>query len=429
MIPFARIYGNGRDITANLTDRLISIECTDEAGEESDTVTIILDDRPRWNDAAIVALPAIGMVIQVEMGFRGGPSRRMGLYLIDEISVDTPPRTLTVKGRAANMPKSYRTPRTQSYHQKTLGEIISEIAGRNGYVPAIDPAVSGIVIRHIDQRNESDMAFASRLMRMHDGVARPVGGRLAAMQRGTGRSVTGAALPPLTIFEADCASWRFDYSARDEAGESAGISGGGDQAQRQAGDSRLPQVTQFQNPGGVAPLGSEPAPGEKGGVRAFWTDIRTGEKKEVTVGQAPFHDLRYTFHNEAEARAAASAHKNTADRGKASFSCLMAWSPLAQAEARLILADFRAYIPRDWRVKRAVHRFEPGGGLFNTVDAELFQEGQKDTSAEVGSSSPTQDDLIDEDAPQEPVKEGPVSVDSLETNDDLIIRLGTDGGR
>lgn len=406
MQPFCRILANGSDITGNLSDRLLSIEVHDEAEDKSDRVTIRLDDRARFADGGMLAIPLIGTTVSVIMGYRDGAAADMGSYLIDDITVDSPPRTLTVTGRAAAMPNAYRTPRTQSYHQKTLGAIMQEIAGRSGYEAKVDPELAGVVVRHADQLHESDMAFATRLAALHDGVARPVDGKLAVAKRGTGKSITGAALPVITLTETMCASWRFQYSARDEAGEAGGLDGGGGTDQQAAGDSRLPQSVQMQSAGNLPALSAGAAPGQKGGVRAYWHDIRTGEKKEVTVGQEPFHDLRYTHHNEAEAKAAVSAYRNKSLRGKASFSCMIGGRPQVRAECKLILSGFRPYIPAEWRIKSASHRYEPGGGYTTSIQAELFEEKQEDTPANVKKTTPTTDDKIDPDAPAEPVQGG-----------------------
>lgn len=356
----------------------------------------------------MLAIPVIGSVIEVYMGYEGGPSAFRGRYLIDQITVGSPAQKMTVTGGAADLPGSYRTPQTKSYHQKTIGEIMEEIAGRSGYQANVDPEVAGIVIRHIDQHNESDMSFAKRLAEMHDAVAKPVAGRLAVAKRGTGKSIDGRELPPVMLVEADCAQWQFHYSAREESGKAGGLDGaGGGSDQKAAGDAGASQLEQFQDDAGLGPIGPGPAPGQSGGVRAFWHDIRTGEKKEVTSGREPYHDLRHTFHNEAEATAAVDAAKNKADRGKASFSCLIGGRPSVQAEAKLILAPpFRPYIPAAWRIKSCAHRLD-GSGYTTTINAELFEEKQADVPGKVGKTKPSGDDTIDPDAPVAPVKAPP----------------------
>jgi phage protein D len=383
MQPFVQIIGGGTDITGGLSDRLLSVECFDEADDKSDRVSITLDDRPRWTDSGVLAMPVVGMTVEIIMGYRDGKSASRGTYLIDDLSVSSPPRQLVVTGRSAAMTKSYRTPRTQSYHQKTVGEIMEEVAGRNGYEAKVDPDLASIVVRHIDQHNESDMAFATRLAGGHDAVARPVAGKLAVAKRGTGKSVTGAELPPVVLTETMCESWDFNYSARDEAGEAGGIEG--------------------------AKSGAT-----GGGVRAKWTDIRTGETKIVTGGQEPYHDLRYSFHNEAEAMAAVSEKMNTAARGKASFSCTIGGNVEVQAEAKLILASFRPYIPLEWRITSCAHRFD-ASGYKNTISAELFAATQDDVPTKVKGTTPTDDDKIDSDAPAESVKPSKSSEDFIIT--------------
>lgn len=385
-------------IDGGLSDRLLSIEVHDEAETKSDRVTINLDDRARWSDDAVAAMPEIGKVVTVRMGYLEGPAADRGTFIIDDLTVTSPPRSMTVTGRAADMPKSYRTPRTESYHQKTLGEIMGEIAGRNGYSAAIDSSLSGIIIRHIDQRNESDMAFATRLAAMHDGVARPMDGKLAVGKRGTGKTMSGAAMPVISLTEADCSDWTFKYSARDEAGKAGGIDGGGGSDQAAAAGTKPASTAESDDNIIDLPGGSEGSEDEAGGVRAYWTDIRTGEQKEVTAGQEPFHDMRFTYHNESEARAAVDAFKNQSARGKATFDCTIGGNPAVQAEAVLLLVNFRAYIPLKWRIKTAVHRFD-GDAYTTTISAELFEPKQEDVPKKVGQSKPAKDDLIDKDAP------------------------------
>ncbi|MCB5201734.1 late control protein [Neorhizobium sp. T786] len=384
MQPFVQIIGGGSDLTGGLGDRLLSVECFDEAEDKSDRVSIEIDDRAGFADGGIIDFPVIGLTVEIIMGYRDGQSASRGTYLIDDLTVSSPPRKLMVTGRSAAMAKSYRTPRTESYHQKTLGELMEAIASRNGYEPAVDPELSGIVIRHTDQHNESDMAFATRIAEMHDGVAKPVAGKLAVAKRGTGKNIAGEELPVITIRETDCDSWDFKYSAREEAGEAGGMEGA------ESGSSG-------------------------GGVRAKWTDIRTGETKLVTAGEAPFHDLRFSYHNEAEAVAAVSQKRNTAARGKASFSCTIGGRVDVQAEAKLILASFRPYIPLEWRIKSCSHRIE-GVGYTTDISAELFEEKQDDIPGKVKDTKPSDDDKIDKDAPAESVK-------PRNTSDSFVIDL------
>lgn len=400
MTPFAEIWAGGADLMAGeLSDRLISIEVRDEAEDKSDSVSITLDDRARASDGAVIGIPLIGTVVSVVMGYRETGGAFMGTYKIDDISVQGGPAQMTVTGRSADMPKSFRTPRTKSYHQMTFGAIMSEIAGRNGYSPRIDPALSGIVVRHIDQNNESDMSFATRLAGMYDAVARPADGKLAAAKKGTGKAITGEQLPTIILAEPDLEpGWTFNYSARDEPGEASGLDGDGGSDQAAAGNAGISQAAQA---AGVGADTSATAPGEAGGVRACWYDIRTGEKKEVTSGSEPFHDLRYTFHNESEAQAAADEYRNASARGNASWSGTTGGDPKIQAEAVLILSNIRPYIPALWRIKSVTHKFDASSGFTSAINAELFKQSQSNVAGSVKKTTPTDDDKIDPGAPEE----------------------------
>ncbi|WP_273794634.1 phage late control D family protein [Brucella intermedia] len=438
MKPFVIIKAQGKDITGNLGDRLLSVECHDEAEDKSDRCRLEIDDRPRVSDSGVVDLPIIGTVLEIEMGFRDGKSAKRGTYLIDDIDVTSPPRIIIVTGRAAAMAKSFRAARTQSYHQKTIGEIGKEIAERNGYEFVADTELSEIVIRHIDQHNESDMSFATRLAEEHDAVAKPVDGKLVFSKRGTGKSVNGKQLAEIKIKETDCEQWQFKYSARKEAGKAkglkkAGASGEGAPASKPSGIETGDFIIEAPEDGpatrsratiaaaadeGIisAPEASENDDDDEGGVRATWTDTRTGEKHVVTAGKEPYQDLRYSYHNEAEAVAAVTKAKNQASRSQASFSCRLGGLPEAQAEARLTLDQFRPYIPTLWRVKTCVHRFTRDGYV-TTLDAELFNEKQSDVTATVKKSKPGKDDKVDRDAPENPTK---AASDPKDTDDFII---------
>ncbi|WP_375664309.1 MULTISPECIES: late control protein, partial [unclassified Bartonella] len=321
---------------------------------------------------------------------------------------------------------SYRTPKSQSYHQQTLGSIVQEIAQRNGYTPKVDPSLAKIVVRHIDQTSESDMAFAARLAEEYDAVAKPVDGKLVLAKRGEGKAITGETLPIVVIHEKHCTSWDFKYSARDEAGAANGLETDVGDDQKAAADAREPEeidddenFIHMDDSGRTAPLSSESEKAEKesekkeedkekkGGVLATYHDIRSGEKKEVKVGKAPFHELKYTYHNQSETVAAIAAYRNKSSRGKSSFSCDIGGDPFVQAEAKLVQEPpFRPYIPAEWRIKSVKHKLDKTGGYTTKIECELFDEAQEDTAGNVANTTPDKDDTLDPNAPQNACDEG-----------------------
>uniref|UniRef100_UPI0035D0FA1D phage late control D family protein n=1 Tax=unclassified Bartonella TaxID=2645622 RepID=UPI0035D0FA1D len=394
MKPFCTVLANGEDITKTLMDYVLSIEITDEAENKSDRITIELDDRARDSDNGFLDIPLIGTIISVTLGYEGGKNRDMGAYLIDEISVSSPPQSLSVTGRAASMNTSYRTPKSQSYHQQTLGSIVQEIAERNGYTPKVDPSLAKIVMRHIDQTSESDMAFAARLAGEYDAVAKPVDGKLVLARRGEGKAITGETLPVIVIHEKHCTSWDFKYSARDESGAANGLETDVGDDQKAAADAREPEEIDddenfiHMDDNDRAPS-SESEKAEK-----------ESEKKEVKVGKAPFHELKYTYHNQSEAVAAIAAYRNKSSRGKSSFSCDIGGNPFVQAEAKLVQEPpFRPYIPAEWRIKSVKHKLDKTGGYTTKIECELFDASQEDAAGNVANTTPDKDDTLDPNAP------------------------------
>lgn len=144
---------------------------------------------------------------------------------------------------------------------------------------------------------------------------------------------------------------------------------------------------------------------KKGGVLATYHDIRTGEKKEVKVGKEPFHELRYTDHNQSEAVAAIAAYCNKSSRGTSSFSCEI--DPFVQTEAKLIQEPpFRPSISTKGRIKSVKHKLDKTGGYTTKIDCELFDKAQEDAAKNVTNTTPDKDDTLNPNAPPNACDEG-----------------------
>ena len=102
MQPIFRIYANSQEITAAIRDRLIELVVTDEAGIQSDELKLTLDDRRR-EDGSIAELPRIGTVLTVSIGYAETRLVSLGRFIVDELEIRSPPATLTVSAKAADM--------------------------------------------------------------------------------------------------------------------------------------------------------------------------------------------------------------------------------------------------------------------------------------------------------------------------------------
>ena len=341
MQPIFRLYADSQEITAAIRDRLIELVVTDEAGIQSDELKLTLDDRRR-EDGAIAELPRIGTVLTVSLGYAETRLVSLGRFIVDEVEIRSPPATLTVSAKAADMVGPFRSPKTRSWDETTLGKLVETIAGEHRYEAKIDSELGDIAIPHLDQTAESDMALLTRLAAKHDAVAKPVAGFLVLARQGAAKTITGQTLPTLQLEPEQLAQWRYQHSARKPAGTGS--------AQGENGQSP-PQVS-------------------TGGTKAYWWDFEKGERREVTTGSPPFEEIRYVHATEAEAKAAAATRKNTGERGQGELSFSLPGDPRLAAEGRLSI-NLRPGIPTDWRIKRVEHRLG-SQGYTTQVECERF---------------------------------------------------------
>ncbi len=326
MQPVFRIYADRVEITAAVRDRLLELVVTDEAGIHSDELKLTLDDRRR-EDGAIAQLPRIGTVLTVSLGYAETRLVSLGRFIVDEVEMRSPPATLTVSAKAADMVGPFRSSKTRSWDAATLGKLVEAIAAEHRYTPKVDPELGAIQIPHLDQTEESDMALLTRLAAKHDAVAKPVAGYLVLAKQGAAKTITGQVMPTINLNVSDLAEWRYQHSARKPGGS-------GSTSDR---DTQKPPAT------------------ATGGTKAYWWDFEKGERREVTTGSPPFEEVRYVHASEAEAKAAAATRKNTGERGQGELSFSLPGDPRLAAEGRLSV-NLRPGIPTEWRIKRVEHR-------------------------------------------------------------------------
>ncbi len=319
MTPDFKIIAAGINITPQIRDRLLGLTITDEAGIKADTVEIVLDDRD-----GLIELPAPGAPLLVFLGYRETGLIPMGLFTSDEVTVSAPPATLTIRARGADLGGTIKEQKTRGWDQITIGDIVATIAGEHGLTARVSQRFQSVMIEHIDQTDESDIAFLDRMGRDHDALVSVKGGALLFMGKGEGRTVSGLPIPPRPVMERDTTSWTLTLTTR-EAYKA---------------------------------------------VIAVWQDTQAAKRQEVTAGEgAPALRLRHIHKTEAEAKAAATAKLGEIGRGNDTFEATFPGDPLIAAEGRILAIGFRAGVNALWSVTTATH--ELGSGGFNTsISAE-----------------------------------------------------------
>lgn len=206
MQPVFRIIADGKDITALINDRLLQLRTTDKPGMESDDFELKIDDR----DGAL-ALPARGAEVEVHLGYAGQALTRLGRYVVDQVELSGPPAVMVIRGKASDMRGSGKTIRSGSWEDVPLQQIVRDIAARNGWQARCTVTTR---IPRVDQFNESDFNFITRLSRQYDCTAKIGDGNLLVLPRQGGQSASGQRLGVVDISPRDVGNWRFQLQDR-----------------------------------------------------------------------------------------------------------------------------------------------------------------------------------------------------------------------
>ncbi|WP_337048655.1 phage late control D family protein [Serratia fonticola] len=200
----------GNIITQNIRARLLSLTLTDNRGFEADQLDIELDDSD-----GLMVMPQRNAVLSLALGWQGSQLTHKGRFTVDEVEHRGAPDTLTIRARSADFRGSLNTRREASYHDTTLGDIVQQIAARNQLTAKLAAGLDAIKISHIDQTQETDAAFATRLASLNGAVAAVKNGCLLLIRPGNGTTVNGKPLPVMTITRRDGDRHNFSLADRD----------------------------------------------------------------------------------------------------------------------------------------------------------------------------------------------------------------------
>lgn len=208
-VPQYVLSAGNQNINEHLQGRLISLTMTDNRGFEADQLDIEIDDA----DGNLM-LPKRGEILSLHLGWKNQPLIFKGQFTVDEIEYHGTPDILTIRGSSADFRSSLNVKREISYHQKTIADIIKTIAKRNNVEPAIDKQLAAIKIAHIDQTNESDGSFLTRLAKQEGAIAAIKNRQLLFMPQGSGKTVSGITISPLLITRSSGDNYRFSFADR-----------------------------------------------------------------------------------------------------------------------------------------------------------------------------------------------------------------------
>lgn len=323
--PVVEFYGAN---AALLNQRLMHWSHTDTAGIESDRLELTL------NIEGLEGLPSLSGKIGLRVGYQESGLVEKGEFVITQRTPVLFPMRLMIVATAAPFSvadaSGYRQRRSASYGPTTLGALFRQLVSRHGYSPRVAPALDGIAIAHVDQSNESDMAFITRLAKRYCAVTKPFNELYVLAEAGQVTSLSGQLLPEVKL----------SVTADNRPGEQAFIT------------ARL----------------DEKSRAKYEGCRVTWWDTAGGKQRVVQVGNAPFKTLRQRHQNEAEARAVAEGELRRVGRENLKLLIDCPGDPLLAAEGLLLLDEtWPAYMQGRWSITTVTHVGDPATGYRSSI--------------------------------------------------------------
>ncbi|MBK5416872.1 phage late control D family protein [Pseudomonas sp. TH31] len=260
--PSVEIYGAN---AALLNERLLSWTHVDAAGIESDQLTLTISLE------GLEGLPSLGGKIGLQVGYLESGLVDKGQFVITRLTPTLFPLRLTLVAMAAPFSAAdqtgFKQRRSVSHGPTTLGALFRELTSRHGFSPRVAPELSLMKIAHIDQSNETDMGFLTRLAWIHDAVAKPVNELYVLARKGQAKSLSGKVLPTIKL----------SVTTNNRPGDNAFISA----------------------------ILDETARAKYQGCKTTWWDAAAGKVREEQSGIAPFKTLRQRYQSADDAKAAA----------------------------------------------------------------------------------------------------------------------------
>ncbi len=315
--PAYKLTIDGLPPSPTLKDRLMSISVILNNGETSDQLSLSFDDRPTLFGGAL-SLPRQGVSLNVSLGYETYLAE-MGSFEVNHVGLSSSGggSSLTV----AATPSLLLNETSRTWGGKTIADIVGAIAKEHNLTAKVSPAYKLQTIDVINQLNESNSAFLTRLAKRYNAVFKPMAGNLLFMEKGQGTSASGLPMLPISIVPHDILQWSTQLSERQ-------------------GYTK---------------------------VVAYWPDLINAEDGEVYVPsgtpQAGEKVLRlpHLYNTEQEAKAAAEAKFDEINRSDTNLSMTIIGNPDITAEGKISVSNLRSDVDGGYIVKSATHNFSSGG--------------------------------------------------------------------
>ena len=308
--PAVEIYGAN---AALLNERLVQWEHIDASGIVSDQIKLLIDID------GLEGLPSLGGRIGFLVGYKESGLVDKGVFVITQRTPHLYPLQLSLIAMSAPFSEhdetGFRQRRSASYGPTTLGALFRELTMKHGFSPRVAPDLESIKVEHIDQSNESDMSFLTRLAGMNGALTKPVKGLYVLATGGQLKSISGKPVTEVLL-----------------------------------------SVTKNNRPGDQAFISAsieEKARSKFKGCIATWWDAAAGKEREFRLGLAPFQTFPRRCQNEDQARAAAEGELRRMERDAFALSISCPGHPDLAAEGVIHLdASWPRIMQGRWSVTK-----------------------------------------------------------------------------
>ena len=148
---------NGKDVTSSIKENLIKLEVTDYANLKSDEM--VLEVLGAFN------IPKEDDRIELWIGYEETGVWFVGSYIVQALPFNQ--TSTTVRATSTDFTKKLKEKNTKAYKEKSVKEIVEEIAGRNQLSIKCD-ILEPIV--YMLQKDESDLHFLTRLAKEYGAI-------------------------------------------------------------------------------------------------------------------------------------------------------------------------------------------------------------------------------------------------------------------
>lgn len=360
LTPVAKLSINGKPFNTDALSRIISISLTDKSGFEADELTVSLSD----HDGKL-ALPPKSAEITIALGYIETGIVDKGSYKITEVSWSGAPDTLHITAQSADTSDRFSEAKEKSWHKTSLKEIIESIAAANGYTPIIGKAYQDEKIDHIDQSNESDAAFLSRLAERYDAIATVKHGRLLFVSSGEATTAGGQPLPTIRITRNSGDQYTFRYSNTESYNAVRAY-----YIDKQTGKKHEVVITEdnYDPVKKTVTTTKQYKTKRKDGKTHKTTTKEVTEIKQADTTGKKIKTLRHTYQSPKTAATGARAAYKKLKRGAMEFDISLAIGrPDVAPESPVTLQGFKPEIDAEkWVGKETVHTLD-GNGLTTAV--------------------------------------------------------------